>query len=101
MDANSVRNMQSVIAVTNKHTAKLHHVGSLHIFIQTVKMTTCFHHALGHHHVTQNTLADNFTLELHLICLLDLKDPNLEHHGFNEPSLGAQPFRKYVYRTIW
>jgi hypothetical protein len=31
MDANSVRNMQSVIAVTNKHTANLHHVGSLYI----------------------------------------------------------------------
>jgi hypothetical protein len=31
MDANSVRNMQSIIAVTNKHTAKLHHVGSLYI----------------------------------------------------------------------
>jgi hypothetical protein len=31
MDAESVRNMQSIIAVTNKHTAKLHHVGSLYI----------------------------------------------------------------------
>jgi hypothetical protein len=31
MDANSVRNMCSIIAVTNKHTAKLHHVGSLYI----------------------------------------------------------------------
>ena len=31
MDAKSVRNMQSIIAVTNKHTAKLHHVGSLYI----------------------------------------------------------------------
>jgi hypothetical protein len=31
MDANSVRNMYSIIAVTNKHTAKLHHVGSLYI----------------------------------------------------------------------
>jgi hypothetical protein len=31
MDANSVRNMYSVIAVINKHTAKLHHVGSLYI----------------------------------------------------------------------
>ena len=29
--ANSVRNMQSIIAATNKHTAKLHHVGSLYI----------------------------------------------------------------------
>ena len=28
MDAKSVRNMQSNIAVTNKHTAKLQHVGS-------------------------------------------------------------------------
>ena len=27
----SVRNMYSIIAVTNKHTAKLHHVGSLYI----------------------------------------------------------------------
>jgi hypothetical protein len=33
MDANSVRNMYSIIAVNNKHTAKLHHVGSLFIFI--------------------------------------------------------------------
>jgi hypothetical protein len=31
MDANSVRNMHSIIAVTNKHTGKLHHVGSLYI----------------------------------------------------------------------
>ena len=31
MDAKSVRNMYSNIAVTNKHTAKLHHVGSLYI----------------------------------------------------------------------
>ena len=31
MDAKSVRNMKSIIAVTNKHTAKLHHVGSLYI----------------------------------------------------------------------
>ena len=31
MDARSVRNMYSIIAVTNKHTAKLHHVGSLYI----------------------------------------------------------------------
>ena len=31
MEAKSVRNMQSNIAVTNKHTAKLHHVGSLYI----------------------------------------------------------------------
>ena len=29
MEAKSVRNMQSIIAVTNKHTAKLHHVGSI------------------------------------------------------------------------
>jgi len=29
MDAKSVRNMYSIVAVTNKHTAKLHHVGSL------------------------------------------------------------------------
>ena len=32
MDANSVRNMYSNIAVTNKHTAKLHHVGSFYIY---------------------------------------------------------------------
>jgi hypothetical protein len=31
MDANSIRNMKSIIAVTNKHTAKLHQVGSLYI----------------------------------------------------------------------
>jgi hypothetical protein len=31
MEANSVRNMSSIIAVTNKHTTKLHHVGSLYI----------------------------------------------------------------------
>ena len=31
MDAKSVRNMYSIIAVINKHTAKLHHVGSLYI----------------------------------------------------------------------
>jgi len=31
MDAKSVRNMYSIIAVTNKHTAKLYHVGSLYI----------------------------------------------------------------------
>ena len=31
MDAKSVRNMYIIIAVTNKHTAKLHHVGSLYI----------------------------------------------------------------------
>ena len=31
MDARSVRNMWSIFAVTNKHTAKLHHVGSLYI----------------------------------------------------------------------
>ena len=30
-DAKSVRNMYSIIAVTNKHTTKLHHVGSLYI----------------------------------------------------------------------
>ena len=29
MDGKSVRNVYSIIAVTNKHTAKLHHVGSL------------------------------------------------------------------------
>ena len=31
MDAKNVRNMYSIIAVTNKHTAKLHHVDSLYI----------------------------------------------------------------------
>jgi len=31
MEAKSVRNMYSNIAVTNKHTAKLHHVGYLYI----------------------------------------------------------------------
>ena len=31
MDAKSVRNMWSIISVTNKHTAKLHHVVSLYI----------------------------------------------------------------------
>ena len=31
MDAKSVRNIESIITVTNKHTAKLHHVGSLYI----------------------------------------------------------------------
>ena len=34
MDAKSVRNMESIIAVTNRHTAKLHHVGSLYILTQ-------------------------------------------------------------------
>ena len=33
MDAKSVRNMQSNIAVANKHTAGLHHVGSFYIYI--------------------------------------------------------------------
>ena len=33
MDAKSVRNMYSIIAVTNKHTANLHHVGYLYIYI--------------------------------------------------------------------
>ena len=36
MDAKSVRNMYSIIAVTNKHTAKLHHVGSLYISQQSL-----------------------------------------------------------------
>ena len=31
MDAKSVRNMYSIIAVINKHIAKLHHVGFLYI----------------------------------------------------------------------
>ena len=31
MDAKSVRNMKSITAVTKKHTAKLHHGGSLYI----------------------------------------------------------------------
>jgi hypothetical protein len=31
MDSNSVRNMYNITAVTYKHTAKLHHVGSLYI----------------------------------------------------------------------
>ena len=31
MDAKSVRNMYSIIGVTNKYTAKLHHVDSLYI----------------------------------------------------------------------
>jgi len=31
MDAKSVRNMYSNIAVINKHTANLHHAGSLYI----------------------------------------------------------------------
>ena len=31
MEAKSVRNMYNIIAVTNKHTAKLHYVGSLYI----------------------------------------------------------------------
>jgi len=31
MDAKSVRNMYSIIAVTVKHIAKLHHVGFLYI----------------------------------------------------------------------
>jgi hypothetical protein len=30
MDANGVRNMYSVTAVINEHTAKLHHIGSLY-----------------------------------------------------------------------
>jgi hypothetical protein len=29
--------MQSIIAVTNKHTAKLHHVGSLYILTYDVR----------------------------------------------------------------
>jgi len=32
MDAKSVRNMYSIIAVTNKHTAKLHQIGSFYIY---------------------------------------------------------------------
>ena len=37
MEAKSVRNMYSITAVTNKHTAKLHHVGSLCIlYINTI-----------------------------------------------------------------
>ena len=32
MDAKRVRNMYSNIAVTNKHTAKIHHVGSFYIY---------------------------------------------------------------------
>ena len=36
MDAKSVRNMQSNIAVTNKHTAKLHPVGSLYILTRQI-----------------------------------------------------------------
>jgi hypothetical protein len=39
MDANSVRNMYSIIAVTNKHTAKLHHVGSLYILLGKVTVS--------------------------------------------------------------
>jgi len=31
MDAKSVRNMYGIIAITNKHTAKLHHFCSLYI----------------------------------------------------------------------
>ena len=31
MEAKSVRNMESIITVTNKHTAKKHHVGSLYM----------------------------------------------------------------------
>ena len=34
MDAKSVRNMYSIIAVTNKHTAKLHHVVSLYMLTE-------------------------------------------------------------------
>ena len=37
MDAKSVRNMASITAVTNKHTAKLHHVGSLYILTYDVR----------------------------------------------------------------
>ena len=37
MDAKSVRNMYSIIAVTNKHTGKLHHVGSLYI-LEVIKV---------------------------------------------------------------
>jgi hypothetical protein len=32
METNSFQNMYSIFAVTNKHTVKLHHVGSLYIF---------------------------------------------------------------------
>ena len=35
-EAKSVRNMYSNIAVTNKHNAKLHHVGSLYIYNLTM-----------------------------------------------------------------
>ena len=42
MDAKSVRNMQSIIAVTNKHTANLHHVGSLYILRISVVITVNF-----------------------------------------------------------
>ena len=31
MEAKSVRNMYSIIAVINEHNTKLHHVGSLYI----------------------------------------------------------------------
>jgi len=36
MDAKSVRNVWSNIAVTNKHTAKLHHIGSFYIYMNTL-----------------------------------------------------------------
>ena len=43
MDAKSVRNMYNIIAVTNKHTAKLHHGGSLYILseIYILKTLVC------------------------------------------------------------
>jgi hypothetical protein len=57
MDANTVRNMYIIIAVTNKHTAKLHHVGSLYILTYDEKkkkkkeyilLNTCRYEAKTH-----------------------------------------------------
>jgi hypothetical protein len=46
-DANSVRNMWSIIAVTIKHAAKLHRVGSLYIL--------CLKHSTSKETVTDDT----------------------------------------------
>jgi len=75
MEAKSVRNMQSIIAVTNKHTAKLHHVGYLHIFIYRLNKTL-----LQRRHKFDRFSLWSLTVEMALEKSVFLSSITLYHH---------------------
>ena len=92
MDAKSVRKMYSIIAVTNIHIAKLHHVGSLYILTYDArklkhKIGVCLKRNLR---ITESCLSwKNFTVPM-IWCADDSYSKNLYQ---TEPFCEGKQFR--------